>query len=84
MKLSSGAVLLAIALLAGCQSSPKVPPSGFLGDYSQLTPAPDREGDKRLPQGEEITWQSRQDVSDYWAKNFRMRLDELRGVPPTA
>ncbi|OIJ42236.1 DUF3313 domain-containing protein [Massilia timonae] len=53
MKTSIGTVLVAIAL-AGCQSSQTTEPgevgtaqaqrSGFLGDYSQLKPAPDRDG----------------------------------------
>jgi hypothetical protein len=224
MKLSSGAVILTLALAAGCQSTgpQNPPPSGFLGDYSQLKPAPDREGvalyidksadyrpytkvmfdppvqvlvtpnpqqppvpqdvlarigqqfqeslrhaleptyqvvntpgpdvlrvraaitglqpakppagaidylpfkaiynvgreaagggprvaemtaemevldpngkrlvaatstrkgDKTLPQGDQITWESLQSINNYWAKGFRMRLDELRGIPPTA
>jgi len=45
MKLSPAAVLVSVALLSGCASTPESPPqSGFLGDYSQLKPAPDREG----------------------------------------
>jgi len=43
-----------------------------------------RKGDMTLPQGDQITWSALQSISDYWAKNFRMRLDELRGTPPTA
>jgi hypothetical protein len=218
MKLSSGAIIVTLALLAGCKSTPEAPQTGFLGDYSQLQPAPDREGvmlyidrsadfrpftklmfdpvqvlvtpapdqppvppevvqriggqfqqslrgalaptyqivdhpgpdvlrvrsaitglqaarpeagamdylpikalynvgreaagagprvvemkaeievldpsgkrvaaatttrkgDQKLPQGEQITWESLQPITDYWAKNFRTRLDELRGVP---
>ncbi|MDY0973431.1 DUF3313 domain-containing protein [Massilia sp. CFBP9012] len=38
-----------------------------------------RRGDKTLPQGEQITWAELQSVSDYWAGNFRTRLDEMRG-----
>jgi hypothetical protein len=37
-----------------------------------------RKGDKNLQQGEQITWAHLQEISDYWAKNFRQRLDELR------
>jgi len=37
-----------------------------------------------LPQGDQITWESLQSINNYWAKGFRMRLDELRGIPPTA
>jgi hypothetical protein len=44
MKLASGAVLITLALLGGCKSTPEAPPSGFLGDYSELQPATDREG----------------------------------------
>jgi hypothetical protein len=219
MKLSTGAILLTIAVLGGCKSTPEASQTGFLGDYSQLQPAPDREGvmlyidrsadfrpytkllmepvqvlvtpvpdqpppppeviqrigsqfrdslqralaptyqlvdqpgpdvlrvrsaitgleaakpgagaidylplkalynvgreaagagprvvemkaelevldpsgkrvaaatvtrkgDQKLPQGEQITWESLQPITDYWAKNFRTRLDELRGVQP--
>lgn len=39
-----------------------------------------RKGDKKLPQGEQVTWNELQEISDYWAQNFRRRLDELRGV----
>lgn len=38
-----------------------------------------RRGDKTLPQGEQITWAELQSISDYWAGNFRTRLDEMRG-----
>lgn len=38
-----------------------------------------RRGDKTLPQGEQITWAELQSISDYWAGNFRSRLDEMRG-----
>jgi hypothetical protein len=43
MKITPPAVLAAAALLSACASTP---PSrtGFLGDYSQLQPAPDRDG----------------------------------------
>jgi hypothetical protein len=39
-----------------------------------------RKGDKSLQQGEQITWQHLQSISEYWAKNFRQRLDELRAA----
>lgn len=41
-----------------------------------------RKGDEHLPQGEQITWESLQPITDYWARNFRTRLDQLRGVAP--
>ena len=43
-----------------------------------------RKGDQHLQQGEQITWQSLQPITDYWAVNVRARLDQLRGVsaPP--
>jgi hypothetical protein len=41
-----------------------------------------RKGDQQLPQGERITWESLPPITDYWAKNFRNRLDQLRGVSP--
>lgn len=65
MKTLSRTILLILAMLAGCQSTPPeqasseggtgataaqasgsggLRPSGFLGDYSQLRPVPDREG----------------------------------------
>jgi hypothetical protein len=45
-----------------------------------------RRGDETLPQGGEITWDSLTPITDYWARNFRSRLDQLRGVgqPPVA
>lgn len=45
-----------------------------------------RRGDQKLPQGGEITWDSLPPITDYWAKSFRSRLDQLRGVaqPPVA
>lgn len=45
-----------------------------------------RKGDERLPQGDTITWETLQPITDYWAKNIRTRLDQLRGVgtPPVA
>ena len=39
-----------------------------------------RKGDKNLAQGDQITWQDLQAISDYWAKGFRQRLDQLRGA----
>jgi ABC-type Fe3+-hydroxamate transport system substrate-binding protein len=39
-----------------------------------------RKGDERLPQGEEITWGDMQSIADYWAQNFKHRLDGMRGV----
>lgn len=41
-----------------------------------------RKGDQRLAQGEQITWESLQPITDYWARNVRARLDQLRGVSP--
>jgi hypothetical protein len=38
-----------------------------------------RKGDKTLEQGESISWAHLQAISEYWAKNFRQRLDEVRG-----
>jgi hypothetical protein len=40
-----------------------------------------RKGDKTLQQGEQITWAHLQAISEYWAKTFRQRLDELRAAP---
>ena len=37
-----------------------------------------RKGDKALQQGDQITWQHLQAITEYWAKSFRQRLDELR------
>jgi Protein of unknown function (DUF3313) len=37
-----------------------------------------RKGDKTLQQGELITWAHLQAISDYWAQNFRQRLDQMR------
>ena len=39
-----------------------------------------RKGDKTLTQGDQITWEHLQAISDYWAKSFRQRLDELRSA----
>jgi hypothetical protein len=36
-----------------------------------------RKGDKNLQQGEQITWAHLQAISDYWANNFRQRLDTV-------
>lgn len=41
-----------------------------------------RKGDQKLPQGEQVTWESLQPITDFWARNFRERLDQLRGVTP--
>jgi hypothetical protein len=41
-----------------------------------------RKGDQHLAQGDQITWPEMQSISEYWAKSFRQRLDELRGVSP--
>jgi hypothetical protein len=38
-----------------------------------------RKGDEKLPQGDKVTWNELNAISDYWAKNLRQRLDELRG-----
>ncbi len=40
-----------------------------------------RKGDQSLKQGEQVTWKELDAISSYWAKGFRQRLDELRGVP---
>lgn len=40
-----------------------------------------RKGDQHLPQGAQVTWKDLQSIDAYWAKSFRQRLDELRGVP---
>lgn len=42
-----------------------------------------RKGDKVLPQGEKVTWSQLSSITDYWAKSFRQRLDELRGEAPS-
>jgi hypothetical protein len=39
-----------------------------------------RKGNKALPQGEQVSWNELQAITDYWAKGFRSRLDEVRGV----
>jgi hypothetical protein len=43
-----------------------------------------RKGNKDLPQGEQVSWNDLQSISDYWARGFRSRLDELRGVTAKA
>lgn len=43
-----------------------------------------RKGDQQLPQGDRISWESLPPITDYWARNFRARLDQLRGVAPPA
>jgi hypothetical protein len=37
-----------------------------------------RKGDKTLAQGDQITWEHLHAITDYWAKSFRQRLDQLR------
>ena len=39
-----------------------------------------RKGEKKLAQGDTVTWNDLKAINDYWAKGFRQRLDELRGV----
>jgi hypothetical protein len=41
-----------------------------------------RKGDKTLKQGDQVTWDDLQSITDYWAKGFRQRLDNLRDVTP--
>lgn len=41
-----------------------------------------RKGDKSLTQGDRITWEHLQAISDYWGKSFRQRLDEVRAASP--
>jgi hypothetical protein len=43
-RFTSGAIVATMTLFAACKSTPEQMQSGFLGDYSQLRPAPDREG----------------------------------------
>ena len=43
-----------------------------------------RRGDKTLPQGDQLSWTELQSISEYWAKGFRGRLDELRLVATPA
>lgn len=67
-------------------ASPRVPE--MAGEMEVLDPAgkrvaaatATRKGDKSLPQGEQLTWESMQSIADYWSRNFRIRLDQLRGV----
>lgn len=37
-----------------------------------------RKGEKTLKQGDQITWNELQAITDYWAKNMKDRLDKLR------
>ena len=39
-----------------------------------------RKGDKQLEQGDELTWKALESITKYWAKGFRQRLDEVRGI----
>jgi hypothetical protein len=39
-----------------------------------------RKGGATLAQGAQVTWKDLDPIAQYWAKNFRQRLDELRGV----
>jgi hypothetical protein len=39
-----------------------------------------RKGSKTLKQGDQVTWDDLQSVTDYWATGFRQRLDQLRDV----
>ena len=39
-----------------------------------------RKGDETLKQGDQVKWDDLQAITDYWAKGFRQRLDEVRGV----
>jgi hypothetical protein len=39
-----------------------------------------RKGSKTLKQGDQVTWADLQAITDYWAKGFRQRLDQLRDV----
>ena len=39
-----------------------------------------RKAEKTLPQGEKITWNDLAPIADAWAKQFRLGLDEARGV----
>lgn len=42
--------------------------------------AASRKGEKTLKQGDKITWDEMSAITDYWAKGFRSRLDQLRDV----
>jgi hypothetical protein len=39
-----------------------------------------RKGEKTLKQGDQITWEEMQAITDYWAKGFRQRMDQLRDI----
>jgi hypothetical protein len=39
-----------------------------------------RKGDATLAQGDKVTWKEMEPIVNAWAKGFRLRLDELRGV----
>jgi hypothetical protein len=39
-----------------------------------------RKGEATLAQGAQVTWKEMDPIVQYWAKGFRQRLDELRGV----
>jgi hypothetical protein len=39
-----------------------------------------RKGNKTLKQGDQVTWDDLQSITDYWAAGFRQRLDQLRDV----
>lgn len=41
-----------------------------------------RKGNKTLKQGDQVTWDDLESITDYWAKGFRQRLDDLRDVTP--
>jgi hypothetical protein len=41
-----------------------------------------RAGDDKLPQGDSITWEALPPITGYWARNFRSRLDQVRGAAP--
>jgi hypothetical protein len=42
--------------------------------------AASRKGEKTLKQDDKITWDEMSAITDYWAKGFRSRLDQLRDV----
>lgn len=39
-----------------------------------------RKGSKTLKQGDQVTWDDLQAITDYWAQGFRQRIDQLRDV----
>lgn len=39
-----------------------------------------RKGDRQLKQGADVTWKDLESIVTYWAKGFRQRLDEVRGI----